>query len=43
MALQPGAQAPDFTLDSHMGQVKLSDLRGKNVVVGFHPTSFTGG
>ena len=42
MALQPGNQAPDFTLDSHMGQVKLSDLRGKNVVVGFHPTSFTG-
>jgi len=43
MALQPGTQAPDFTLDSHLGEVKLSDLRGKTVVIGFHPASFTGG
>jgi|TARA_B110000263_G_scaffold162789_1_gene141659 peroxiredoxin len=43
MALQPGTQAPNFTLDAHSGQVKLFDLRGKIVVVGFHPASFTGG
>jgi peroxiredoxin len=43
MVLQPGTQAPDFTLQSHLGEVKLSDLRGKTVVIGFHPASFTGG
>ena len=43
MALQPGTKAPNFTIDSHLGQVNLSELRGKNVVVGFHPASFTGG
>jgi len=43
MALQPGTQAPDFTLDAHSGTVSLAELRGKTVVVGFHPASFTGG
>ena len=43
MALQPGTQAPDFTLNAHSGAVKLSSLRGKKVVIGFHPASFTGG
>lgn len=43
MALQPGTAAPDFTLSAHSGEVSLSSLRGKNVVVGFHPASFTGG
>jgi peroxiredoxin len=43
MALQPGTQAPDFTLNTHSGSITLSDLRGKVVVVGFHPASFTGG
>ncbi len=43
MALQPGTQAPDFTLNAHSGEVTLSDLRGKIVVVAFHPASFTGG
>ena len=43
MALQPGIPAPDFTLQSQLGEIKLSDLRGKNVVIGFHPASFTGG
>jgi peroxiredoxin len=43
MALQPGKQAPDFTLDAHSGNITLSELRGKIVVIGFHPSSFTGG
>tara|TARA_Y100000588_G_scaffold117469_1_gene128569 strand:- start:415 stop:606 length:192 start_codon:yes stop_codon:yes gene_type:complete len=43
MALGPGTQAPDFTLNTHSGQVTLSELRGKTVVIGFHPASFTGG
>jgi peroxiredoxin len=43
MALQPGTPAPDFTLKSQSAPVTLSDLRGKIVVVGFHPASFTGG
>jgi peroxiredoxin len=43
MALQPGTQAPDFTLKAHSGDITLSDLRGKTVVVAFHPASFTGG
>jgi peroxiredoxin len=43
MALQPGTMAPDFMLNAHSGAVKLYDLRGKNVVIGFHPASFTGG
>ena len=43
MVLEPGIQAPDFTLNTHSGQVTLSELRGKAVVIGFHPASFTGG
>lgn len=43
MALQPGTLAPDFTLNAHSGSVTLSELRGKVVVIGFHPASFTGG
>jgi len=43
MALQPGTLAPDFTLNTHSGAVKLSDFRGKKIVIGFHPASFTGG
>ena len=43
MVLGPGTQAPDFTLNTHSGQVTLSELRGKTVVIGFHPASFTGG
>lgn len=44
MALQPGDAAPDFTLTSHIGDsVSLQDLRGKMVLLAFHPASFTGG
>lgn len=42
--LKPGDNAPDFELPSHKAieaRVKLSDLRGKNVVIAFHPLAFT--
>lgn len=43
MALQIGQLAPDFTLvDSDKKEVKLSDYKGKNVVLLFFPLAFTG-
>ncbi|HEY6161839.1 MAG TPA: peroxiredoxin [Bacteroidia bacterium] len=43
MALQVGQPAPDFTLvDSDKKTVKLSDMKGKNVVLLFFPAAFTG-
>jgi peroxiredoxin len=40
--LQVGQPAPDFTLPSHLGMdVRLSDYRGKNVVLAFFPEAFT--
>lgn len=43
MALQTGQPAPEFTLrDSDKQEVKLSDYRGKNVVLLFFPLAFTG-
>jgi peroxiredoxin len=43
--LKEGDMAPDFTLRSNTRQtVKLSDFRGKNMVVlAFYPAAFTGG
>jgi len=43
--LKEGDVAPDFTLRSTAGgNVKLSDFRGKNMVVlAFYPAAFTGG
>jgi len=42
MALKVGDEAPDFELRSHRGgSIKLSDFRGKKVVVAFHPLAFT--
>ena len=42
MSLKTGDMAPDFTLfDTDKQAVKLSDLRGKNVVLLFFPFAFT--
>lgn len=42
--IRPGRQAPDFTLTDHEGrQVRLSDLRGRRVIVYFYPKAFTPG
>jgi peroxiredoxin len=43
--LKVGDEAPDFTLPATTGKpIKLSDYRGKNVVVlAFFPAAFTGG
>ena len=39
-----GALAPDFTLPSTKhGDVTLSTLRGKKVVIAFYPRDFTNG
>jgi peroxiredoxin len=42
--LNVGDTAPDFELASHLDKdkkVKLSDLRGKNVVIAFYPLDWT--
>lgn len=42
--LQPGTQAPDFTLQDAQGrQTGLADYRGKNVIVYFYPKAATPG
>jgi peroxiredoxin Q/BCP len=42
--LQPGEAAPDFTLPDQQGQpVKLSDCRGRRVLVYFYPKADTPG
>ncbi|GAP54681.1 putative peroxiredoxin Rv2521/MT2597 [Arthrobacter sp. Hiyo6] len=42
--LQPGTQAPDFSLpDAEGKQVSLADYRGKNVIVYFYPKAATPG
>jgi len=44
MALEPGDTAPDFTLpDQHGGEVSLSALPGKTVVLYFYPKADTPG
>ena len=43
-ALQPGANAPEFSLASHTGEtLALSGYRGRRTVVAFLPMAFTGG
>lgn len=42
MAVKVGQEAPDFELiDQDKNPVRLSSLRGKNVVLVFHPLAFT--
>lgn len=42
--LKVGDEAPDFTLRTTAGtQFKLSEHRGKTVVLAFFPAAFTGG
>ena len=42
MKIQVGQLAPDFALPSHIGKaVRLSDLRGMNVVIAFFPLAWT--
>jgi peroxiredoxin Q/BCP len=42
--LQPGTQAPDFTLpDAEGTPVSLADYRGRNVIVYFYPKAATPG
>lgn len=42
--LQPGEPAPDFELPDHTGGiVRLSDLRGRTVVLWFYPKADTPG
>jgi hypothetical protein len=42
--LEPGDKAPDFTVPDHTGKTqKLSDYRGKSVVLWFYPKADTPG
>jgi len=42
--LKPGDKAPDFTGPDHMGRtMKLSDFKGKPVVLWFYPKADTPG
>jgi peroxiredoxin len=42
--LSPGDQAPEFDVQDHHGnRVRLSDLRGKKVVLWFYPKADTPG
>ena len=41
--LQPGDTAPDFTLPTDDGEVRLADLKGKAVALYFYPKDDTSG
>ena len=42
--LKPGDQAPDFAMQGSDGKVhRLSDYRGRHVVLAWFPKAFTGG
>jgi len=41
--IKKGETAPDFELDDHNGKpVRLSDFKGKKVLLSFHPLAWTG-
>lgn len=43
MSVEVGDAAPDFSLkDANLADVRLSELRGRNVVLVFYPFAFTG-
>jgi peroxiredoxin len=40
--IEPGAQAPEFTLPNHRGeQVSLADFRGRKLIICFYPNDFS--
>jgi peroxiredoxin Q/BCP len=42
--LEPGSKAPEFEVEDHEGNtVRLSDYKGKNVVLWFYPKADTPG
>ena len=42
--LEVGAEAPDFSVTAHTGEiVRLGDLRGKPIVLWFYPKADTPG
>lgn len=42
MKLKVGKKAPDFELKSHLGgKVRLSEYRGKTVMIAFFPEAWT--
>jgi peroxiredoxin Q/BCP len=44
LMLKPGDPAPDFTVKDHTGRtVRLSDYRGKEVILWFYPKADTPG
>ncbi len=44
MTVEPGSEAPDFEATAHTGErIRLSDLRGRIVVLYFYPRAMTPG
>ncbi|MCQ4336131.1 MAG: peroxiredoxin [Sulfolobales archaeon] len=41
--MEVGSQAPDFEAESTKGKIRLSDFKGKRVVLYFFPKAFTPG
>jgi len=40
--IEPGSQAPEFTLPNHRGEpVSLADFRGRKLVLAFYPNDFS--